>query len=66
MSKTHETGRNIAAVVAHFRGGAGAMKDKRAPRGGCRNDNRDFLADYEESLEIESELDDLERIAYGR
>ena len=44
--------RNWHAVAAHNRVG-GAMHDRRAPRGGCTNDNRDYIDEYlfEEKLD---------------
>lgn len=52
--KTQDKGkfpRNWRAVDAHFRK-AGAMRDRREPRGGARNDTRDLLAEHPE-LEAE-------------
>jgi len=38
--------RNWNAVDAHFRNSAGAMKDKRSPRGGSKNRSRDYIDDF--------------------
>lgn len=40
--------RNWYAVAAHNRNSAGPMKDRRAQRGGNRNDMREYLAEYED------------------
>ncbi len=56
MSNEHTTGRNHMAVVAHSRNSAGSMHDKRAPRQGARNSQREFLNDYAETIAIEDEL----------
>ncbi len=38
--------RNWNAVDAHFRNSAGAMKDRRSPRGGSENRSRDYITDF--------------------
>ena len=38
--------RNTLAIAAHFRK-AGTMRDRRAPRGGTRNDQLAFLDEFE-------------------
>lgn len=49
-------GRNAGAVAAQFRNSAGSMKDKRAPRGGARNNNRELLSTLDEDREIAMEV----------
>jgi len=48
--------RSVIARAAKLQTSAGPMKDRRAPRGGDRNDNRDFLFEY--LCEVESEETD--------
>ena len=55
-----KTGRNHIAVVAQFRKG-GSMHDKRAPRGGARNDQREIMESLEtDELGFENDSDDQE------
>ena len=55
MSNTNHTmGRNHAAVVAHSRNSAGSMKDKRAPRGGARNQGRELVESYMDDMAEEA------------
>ena len=44
--------RNWRAVDAHFRK-AGAMKDRREPRGGARNESRELVTEYRKVREDE-------------
>lgn len=41
--------RNSGALAARMRDGV-PMKDRRAPRGGARNEMADLLAEYEEAM----------------
>lgn len=43
--------RNWVAVAATQRGGAGFHKHKTAGRGGSTNSQRDFMGEYEDSME---------------
>jgi hypothetical protein len=47
--------RNWVAVAAHFRGSAGAMKDRRAPRKGTCNESRDLIHQGMEEFQDEEE-----------
>ena len=49
-------GRNPFAVAAHFKGGGGFHKDRRAGRGGARNDQSDLLAEAQEESNQEDTL----------
>lgn len=40
--------RDWNAVAAKFRNSGGAMRDRRAPRGGARNEQAEFLAEADE------------------
>jgi hypothetical protein len=42
-------------TAAWLRGGAGAMKDRRAPRGGARNEQADWMAEWDFEDEDASE-----------
>ena len=54
-----KTGRNHAANVATFRNSAGSMKDKRAPREGARNDQREIMESLEtDELGFENDSDE--------
>ncbi len=48
-------GRNAIAEAACFRK-AGPMKDRRATRGGAKNNFLGFMNEYEEDLKVEDEL----------
>ena len=45
---SNRTGRSASAVSAQFRTSAGSMRDKRTPRGGSHNEERELLNDYME------------------
>lgn len=49
-------GRNPFAVAAHFKGGGGFHKDRRAGRGGARNNQSDLLAEVQEENDQEAYL----------
>lgn len=48
--------RNCYAVAAHNRNSAGPMKDRRAQRGGTRNDMREYLEEYRDEDTWENSL----------
>lgn len=52
---TYSRLRNWVAVAAHFRGSAGSMKDRRAPRRGARNESRDLIHQGIEEFQEEEE-----------
>jgi hypothetical protein len=56
MSNDHRTGRNHVVNVARVRHTAGAMADKRQPRGGARNEQTEMLEMLREDQEIRIEL----------
>lgn len=49
---------NDAALAARFRGGAGPMRHRTAPRGGARNDIAQWLADADDD-----DVDDVAALA---
>lgn len=49
--------RNWNAVAAHLRNSGGAMRDRRAPRGGARNLHAEWLEEAREELAGEDGTD---------
>ncbi len=43
--------RNWNAVSAHARNSGGSMHDRREGRGGCQNEQRDYLDEYHQHTE---------------
>lgn len=54
--------RNPYAVLATRRGGAGPHRDRRAPRGGARNDQADLLEEFFDENEITNSSHDDELV----
>jgi hypothetical protein len=55
MSKSNNVPRNSFVVAMTLRHKSGVMHDRRAPRGGSRNDFRDLLEDYDDEFDCDED-----------